>query len=106
MSDVAAEGNGALLKLAVAREHLRVGDEVSDIALMDLILTAQQLIEDAMEHPIVGAGGWPDAESVPATVIHAIKLIATDLNENRATPLADMVAVRMLIGRYFAVSVG
>lgn len=102
MASVAVEGDGAVLTLAAARAHLRVS---AAVPLADLIATAEQAVADEMGRPLIGADGWADAAQVPANVKHAVKLVLTDLYDNRATPLADLAGVRVLIGRYIKPSV-
>ena len=96
-----------ILSPAAARDHLRVGEEVSDESLSGLIDTAEAAVSDFLGRPLIGAvNGWADAAAVPANVVHAIKLVVTDLFENRLSPLDDMASVRSLIGRYVIVSIG
>lgn len=90
-----------------ARSHLRVGGEVSDQDLTDLIAAAEAALADHLGRPLVCmVQGWPSPEDVPAGVRHAIKLILTDLYENRCTPLADMTGVRTLTERHMKLSIG
>ncbi len=88
-----------IVTLDAARAHLRVGREISDDDLMELVDTAQQLVEDYLTYPIIGER-WPTAEVVPLGIVVAIKVVALDLYDNRNTPLADLAAVRALAGRY------
>jgi hypothetical protein len=97
-----------ILTPAAARAHLRVGDELADEQLASYIATAETIVADFLGRPIVDAvKGWPDVETVPPNVIHAAKVVLTDLYENRATPLDEMDAtLRRLVGRYMLVSFG
>lgn len=96
-----------VLTIPAARQHLRVGSEISDDALTDYIAAAEALLSDFLERPLVDELlGWPTPEEVPANVVHGIKLVLTDLYDNRATPLEDMTALRALCGRHMAVSFG
>ena len=106
MVDVAAS-DGIVLTIAAARDHLRVRPaELSDAALTPLIATAEALVGDFLARPLVGAGGWNAAGDVPANVVHAVKIVLTDLYENRERPLEDIGFLRNLIGRYVVVSIG
>jgi len=90
-----------------ARTHLRVGGEVSDQDLAELIAAAEAALADHLGRPLIcQIRGWPSADEVPAGVRHAIKLILTDLYENRCTPLGDMAGVRVLTERHMKLSIG
>lgn len=106
MTIVAVVGDGLVLTLAAARGHLRIGDEVADADLAPIVAAAEQAVADEMGRPLIDATGWTDASAVPANVVHAIKLVLTDLFDNRATPLADITGVRTLIGRYVRIEFG
>lgn len=94
-----------ILSIEVAREHLRVGDEISDTALGELIDAAENLVSDFLGRPLIDVElGWETVESLPATVVHAIKLVLTWLHDDRADLLIEMAAVRALIGRHMIVS--
>lgn len=95
---------GIIITAAAARDHLNVGDESTDDQLAPMIAAAEQVLADFLGRPLVGEGGWEDAESVPANVVHAAKLILADLFDNRNTPIEDMTAVRNLCGRYIVTS--
>ena len=99
-----------LVSLDAARFALRVGSEVRDDNLAELLDTAQQALEDWLGYPIIAAedseNGWPDGSSVPPTIPAAINLIALDLYDNRNTPLQDMTSVRALVGRFQRVDFG
>jgi hypothetical protein len=95
-----------ILSLEAAREHLRVGDEASDTHLADLIETAESLLSDYLGRPLIDPASWASAAEVPKTVVHALKLILTELYEDRATPLTDMKAIELLVGRHVVISFG
>jgi hypothetical protein len=95
-----------ILATAAAREHLRLGDEVTDAELDPYILAAESVVADFLGRPLIGAGGWTSLEDLPANVVHAVKLVLTDLYDNRAAPLTDQVPLRALVGRYVLVSFG
>jgi hypothetical protein len=96
-----------ILTPPAAREHLRGGDELTDAELAPYIAAAEEAVADFLGRPIVDADkGWPDAESVPANVVHAIKVVLTELYENRAAPVLNEAMLRMLVGRHQVVSFG
>ncbi|AOH85730.1 hypothetical protein AWL63_19060 [Sphingomonas panacis] len=96
-----------LIPLPVAREHLRIGDEVSDTTLDGLIAASEQGLANHLgRDALIGAAGWPSADAVPANVVHAVKLVLTSLYDNRDTPLEDIAGVRFLVEYYIVVSVG
>lgn len=98
---------GQILTIDAARAHLRVGAAVTNDMLDPLIAAAETAIEDEMGRPLIDAvDGWPDAASVPANVVHAAKLVLTDLYDNRNTPLGDLTGVRSLLQRWIKVSIG
>jgi len=90
-----------------ARTHLRVGSSVTDQQLIELIEAAEGLVADELGRPLVcQIRGWPTADEVPANVRHAVKLVVTDLYENRCTPLAELRGVQLLIQRHKKLSFG
>lgn len=94
-----------ILSLDAAREHLRIGDEISDTTLNDMIAAAEATVADFLGRPLIDAElGWESAAALPANIVHAIKVILTWLHEDRADLLSEMRAVRSLIGRYVIVS--
>lgn len=96
-----------LITIADARLHLRGGDELSDGQLEQLLVVAEEAVSDFLNRPLIDAdGAWKQASDVPTTVLHAIKLVLTDLYEHRITPLADDIALRRLIGRHQVLSIG
>jgi hypothetical protein len=96
-----------ILALSAARQHLRVGDELADEELLPYVAAAEAAVADFLGRPIVDTvKGWPDLEAVPSTVIHAIRVVLTELYENRASPVIDERLLRMLIGRHQVVSFG
>lgn len=85
-----------LVPLESARFSMRIGQEVGDDDLLDLLETATQLVETRfLGYPI--AEVWPDAESVPLPVLQAIKVAALDLYENPAAPLQNPDAIMNLV---------
>ena len=99
-------GDGVVLTLAAAREHLRITDEASDVEVASLIAAAEAAIVDELgRDELVGPSGWATAEAVPGNVVHAVKLVLADLYDNRATPRADVGPVQRLIGRWVVPSV-
>jgi hypothetical protein len=92
-----------IITLAVAREHLRVGSEVSDERMRELIAGATGIVAGFMQRPIVGEGGWAD-DAVPAVVVEAIKVAIVELYDNPGAPLVDEDALRDLVGYYCRVS--
>jgi Phage gp6-like head-tail connector protein len=96
-----------ILTPAAARFHLRVGNNVTDEQLAPLIATAEETVSGFLGRPLIDAEkGWANLEALPAGIVHAIKLVLTDLYDNRAAPLADETALRRLIGRYQILSFG
>lgn len=106
MTAAAVAGDGLVVTLAAARAHLKAGDELADVDLAPVLAAAEQAVADEMGRPLIGEGGWATAADVPANVVHAVKLVLTDLFENRLTPLSDITGVRRLIGRYIAIAFG
>ncbi|MFN3387444.1 MAG: head-tail connector protein [Allosphingosinicella sp.] len=93
-----------ILALSAAREHLRAGDEISDEDLAGYIAAAEAAISDFLGRPLIDAEkGWADAESVPANVVHAIKVCLAALYDGRAIAPDELL---ILIGRYVVVSFG
>lgn len=88
-----------IISLAVAREHLRVGAEVSDEKMMELIDGATGIVANFMQRPITGEGGWPD-NAIPAVVIGAIKVAIVDLYDNPGAPSVDEAVLRDMVGYY------
>lgn len=98
-----AAGDGVLLTLVAARDHLRVGPE-DDSQVIPLISAAEGAIADHLGRAhLIGPEGWTDAQAVPANVVHAIKLVLTDLFDNRETPLSDITGVRYLTERHMRI---
>ncbi len=96
-----------LIALPALREHLRVGTEVSDEALRGLLITAESVVAGFLGRPCLvdPVLAWA-AGGVPAGVLHAVKVVMADLNENRVTPLSDGSPLYALCGRYMRVSIG
>lgn len=92
-----------LITLEAARSWLRVGSEITDADLQDLIDGATQSVADFMERPILtvaeGDNGWAEAD-VPKTVITAIKVTLVVMYDNREAPVVDDDIMRSLVGRY------
>ena len=91
---------GIIITTVAARAHLGVGDETDDGQLEDLNDAAEASLADFLGRPLIGEDGWDSPSSVPANVVHAAKLVLTDLFEQRCTPLQDMTSVRNLCGRH------
>lgn len=95
-----------ILSLASAREHLR-GSELSDDSLRDYIASAEQIVADHLGRTLIcQIGGWAAPDLVPANVIHAIKVVLTDIHENRGSPTIDDAALDRMVGRLKRVSFG
>lgn len=92
-----------IITLAVAREHLRVGPEVSDARMLEMIKAAIGIVAGFMQRPITGEGGWTD-NAVPAVVIEAIKVAIVELYDNPGAPLVNEDVLRDLVGYYCRVS--
>jgi len=105
MVDVAAI-DGTVLTVAAARAHLRVGSNVKDDDLVDLIAAAQGRIESFLGRELVGATGWASVEAVPALVRHSVKLALSDFYVNREAPQLTDDQLRPMIGGKMLVSVG
>ncbi|WP_278983261.1 head-tail connector protein [Sphingobium yanoikuyae] len=88
-----------IISLAVAREHLRVGAEVSDARMTELVNGAEGIVSGFMQRPITGEGGW-QADAIPAVVIEAIKVAIVELYDNPGAPLVDEDVLRVLVGYY------
>lgn len=92
-----------LITLDAARTWLRVGSEISDTDLQDLIDDATQSVADFMGRPIISAAdddnGWAEAD-VPKTVITAIKVTLVVMYDNREAPLVHRDVMLSLVGRY------
>ncbi len=98
-----AAGDGTVLTLAAAREHLRVGP-ADDAQVIPLIPAAEGALANHLgREQLVGGDGWPDAAAVPPNVVHAVKLVLTDLFDNRDTPLSDLTGVRHLVERFIRI---
>lgn len=88
-----------IITLSAARAWLRVGSEVADVDLQELIDAATQHVSDFMGRPITGDDGWLDNE-VPKNVVHAIKIAIVVMYDNREAPVIDEQVMRALVGRY------
>lgn len=96
-----------VLTLDAARAQLRVGDEIDDVDLQELVDAAEQAVADFLGRPLIDPTlGWADAATVPANVRHAIKVALTALYDDREAPIADMTSIRNLAGRYVVNSIG
>lgn len=89
----------AIITLSAARNWLRVGSEVADGDLQDLIDSATGAVVDFMGRPIEGEGGWPEGE-VPKNVIHAVKVALVVFYDNREAPVLDRDVMLALVGRH------
>ncbi|MCI4653121.1 head-tail connector protein [Sphingomonas aquatilis] len=95
-----------ILTTQQARDHLRASP-ADDPVIAELIPAAIASLEDHLGRPLLDATrGWASPADLPANVVHAVKVILTDLFENRCTPLADMGVIDRLVGRYVIVSIG
>lgn len=96
-----------ILTLASAREHLRAGRELSDDTLRDYVAAAEEIIADHLGRTLIcQIGGWAAPELVPANVTHAIKVVLTDIFENRGAPTIDDDTLDRMVGRYKRLSFG
>jgi len=95
-----------ILGLASAREHLRVGSELTDDSLREYIVAAEQIIADHLGRPLIDATSWATPDRVPANVVHAIKVVLTDIFDNRGAPTIDEDTLDRMVGRQKRVSFG
>lgn len=95
---------GLILDIDVARAHLELDADFSAAKLGPYIDAAEQALADFLGRPLLGPGGWPSEDAVPANVLHAVKLILTDLFDDRNTPIQDMTSIANLCGRYIVTS--
>lgn len=96
-----------ILGLASAREHLRVGSELTDDSLREYIVAAEGIIADHLGRPLIcQINGWAAPELVPANVVHAIKVVLTDIFDNRGAPTIDEDTLDRMVGRQKRVSFG
>lgn len=96
-----------VLTLDAAKRHLRIEGTADDADLLDLIQAAIGTVEKHLGRPLIDAErGWPDVTSLPATVIHAIKIVLAELYANRERPRDLSGALDMLIGDLVVVSFG
>lgn len=96
-----------IITTEAAREHLRLGDDVTEGELDALIAAAEAAIGDFLGRPLIDPVlGWATAAAVPANVVHAIKLALAGLYDDREAALGDMTAIRNLCGRYQRLSIG
>lgn len=90
-----------ILSLASAREHLRVGSELTDDALREYVAAAEQIIADHLGRPLIcQINGWGSADMVPANVVHAIKVVLLDIYENRGSATIDADTLDCMVGRH------
>lgn len=89
----------SLITLSAARLWLRVGSEISDADLQDLIDDAAAYVADFMGRPIEGDDGWPDG-AVPKVVSIAIKAALVAMYDNREAPVINEDVMYALVGRY------
>lgn len=96
-----------LISLPALREHVRVGSEVSDDTLRGLLVTAEDVVAGFLGRPCLvdPVLAW-SAGCVPSGVLHAVKVVVTDLYENRVTPLGDGSPLYPLCGRHMRLSIG
>lgn len=88
-----------IISLAVAREHLRVGAEVSDEKMMELIDGATGIVANFMQRPITGEGGWAD-DAIPVVVLGAVKAAIVALYDHPGAPAVDEAVLREMVGYY------
>ena len=95
-----------VLSLESAKQHLKVTDEAEDALITSYIEAVEATVADFLGRPLVDSlAGWPTASAVPANVLHAIRIVLTDIYENRLRPLEDMdKMLRRLVGRYIVVT--
>lgn len=86
-----------IITIAAARAHLRVGPEVSDEQMRDIIAAATDAVAGFMQRPIVGEGGWADGE-LPGGVIQAIKVMIVEIYDNPGAPIVDEDVMLGLVG--------
>lgn len=101
-----AANDGAVLTVAAAREHLRVGSSVTDAMLGPLITSAEGRIGSFLGRDPVGAEGWSTAAEVPPIVAHCMKLALSDFYVNREAPELTDDQLRPMIGRYQRLALG
>lgn len=103
----AAEGDGTVLTLAAARQHLRLSASTPDSAIAELIVAAEERIASFLgRQELVGESGWESADAVPRLVVHCAKLALTDFFVNREAPELTDDQLRPMIGRHMVLSVG
>lgn len=102
----AVEGDGTVLTIAAARDHLKVSASTPATSIAPLIMAAEGRIESFLGRPLVGTGGWATAGDVPALVVHCAKLALSDFYVNREAPELTDDQLRPMIGRHMAISVG
>lgn len=88
-----------------ARKWLRVGSAVLDDDIRVLVNTATEIVAGVMQRPIVGEDGWAE-DAVPASIVHAIKVVTCDLYDNPGGPGLDEDALRMMVGHHCRPSFG
>ncbi|PZQ21250.1 MAG: hypothetical protein DI569_12540 [Sphingopyxis macrogoltabida] len=88
-----------IITIAAARAHLRVGTEVSDAQMGDIVAAATDAVAGFMQRPITGEGGFADGE-VPFGVIQAVKVMIVELYDNPGAPIVDEDVMRGLVGFY------
>lgn len=99
-------GAQTILTLDQARDHLRAGPE-DDAVIADILPAAIASLEDYLGRPLIDAEkGWPTPDELPPNIVHAVKVILTDLYEDRCTPLLGWTTIERLVGRYVIVSFG
>lgn len=108
MSALAASGVAIeIITLDTAKDCLRVDGIEQDAEIAGMVMAAQAVVEDFLGRPLIDAVlGWPTVETLPVTIVQAIKIVLVDLYDNRETALRDLTTVRNLIGRHVVVSFG
>lgn len=89
-----------------AKKHLRIDDNIEDEYIGDLVMAAEGAIEDMLGRPLLGEGGWADEASIPANVVHAIKLAIGELYANREADIRGFATIGILLERHSRVSFG
>lgn len=102
----AVEGDGTVLTLAAARQHLHLSASTPDSAIADLILAAEERVASFLGRQLVGETGWESADAVPRLVVHCAKLALSDFFVNREAPELTDDQLRPMIGRHMVLSVG
>lgn len=93
-----------VITIDAAKEHLKIDDDAEDGYLADLILAGQAVVENEINRSLIGPDGWPDLASLPASVVHAVKLAIGELYLKREGGELELWAISALVGRHTRVS--